>query len=46
MISTIRFNNWKKALERNAGLMKYVLSQSHIIATKNYESYREKEKKN
>ena len=46
MFSTTAFNNWKKALERNAGLMKHVSSQSHIIATKNYESYREREKTN
>ena len=46
MFSTTGFNNWRKALERNAGLMKHVSSQSHIIATKNYESYREREKTN
>lgn len=45
VFSTTGFNNWKKALERNSGLMKHVSSQSHIIATKNYESYREREKK-
>ena len=39
MFSTTGFNNWKKTLERNAGLMEHVSSQSHIIATKAYESY-------
>ena len=46
MFSTTGFNNWKKTLERNAGLMEHVSSQSHIIATKAYESYREREQTN
>ncbi|CAF4942929.1 unnamed protein product [Rotaria sp. Silwood1] len=38
-----RFNNWKKALQKDTGLIKHALSQSHIIATKNYLSYKQRE---
>jgi Domain of unknown function (DUF4371) len=37
--TTTGFNNWKRSLETNGGLIKHSLSQSHITATKNYESY-------
>ncbi|CAF3452662.1 unnamed protein product [Rotaria sp. Silwood1] len=36
------FNNWKRSLDNNGALIKHVSSQSHIIATKNYESYRQR----
>jgi len=41
--STSGFNNWKKSLEKGGGLTKHALSQSHIIATKNYLSYKQRE---
>jgi hypothetical protein len=41
--STTGYNNWKKSLEKGSGLMKHVLSQSHIIATKTYLSYKQRE---
>jgi hypothetical protein len=44
--STTGFNQWKKALEKNSGLTRHVSSQSHIIATRNYESYKERQKTN
>jgi hypothetical protein len=37
--TTTRFNNWKRALETNGGLLKHSQSQLHITSTKNYESY-------
>jgi hypothetical protein len=37
--TTIGFNNWKRSLENNGGFIKHSQSQSHITATKNYESY-------
>jgi len=33
------FNNWKRSLESSSGLVKHSSCQSHIIATKNHESY-------
>ena len=40
---TLGFNNWKKALDKGSGLIKHELSQSHIISTKNYSSYKHRE---
>lgn len=37
--TTTGFNNWKRSLEANGGLLKHSQSQLHIISTKNYESY-------
>ena len=41
--STAGFNNWKKSLQKDSGLIKHALSQSHVIATKNYLSYKQRE---
>ena len=38
---TTGFNNWKKALDKTAGLTRHVSSQAHIIATKNYLTYKQ-----
>ena len=38
---TTGFNNWKKALDKTAGLARHVSSQAHIIATKNYLTYKQ-----
>ncbi len=35
----------KKALQKDSGLIKHALSQSHIIATENYLSCKQQEKK-
>ena len=40
------FNNWKRSLESNSGLVKHSSCQSHIIATKNYESYKQRQATN
>ncbi|CAF1525372.1 unnamed protein product, partial [Rotaria sordida] len=37
--TTTGFNNWKRSLETNGGLLKHSQSQLHITSTKNYESY-------
>jgi hypothetical protein len=34
------YNNWKRALENGSGFQKHEQSQSHIIATKNFESFK------
>ncbi|CAF1143733.1 unnamed protein product, partial [Rotaria sordida] len=44
--STSGFNNWKKALQKDTGLIKHALSQSHIIATKHYLSSKQREETN
>lgn len=41
--ATIGFNNWKKALDKTAGLAKHTSSQAHIIATKNYLTYKQQQ---
>ena len=41
--STSEFNNWKKSLQKGSGLIKHPLSESHVIATKNYLSYKQRE---
>ncbi|CAF1263221.1 unnamed protein product [Adineta ricciae] len=41
--STSGFNNWKKALDNRAGLIKHASSSSHLTATKNYLSYKQRE---
>ncbi|CAF3819629.1 unnamed protein product, partial [Rotaria sp. Silwood1] len=41
--ATTGFNNWKKALNKSAGLMKHASSQAHIIATKNYLIYKQQQ---
>ena len=37
------FNNWKKALTKQSGLIKHASSQSHITAAKNYLSYKQQQ---
>jgi hypothetical protein len=44
--TTTGFNNWKRWLESNSGLIKHALCQSHVIATKNYESYKQRQETN
>jgi len=34
------YNNWKRALENGSGFKKHASSQLHIVASKNYESYK------
>ena len=38
--STTGFNNWKNSLGKAGGLTKHVLSQSHLVSTKNYQSFK------
>jgi hypothetical protein len=38
--STTGFNNWKNSLGKAGGLTKHVLSQSHLVSTKNYHSFK------
>lgn len=40
------FNNWKKALTKQSGLIKHASSQSHITAAKNYVSYKQQQETN
>ena len=40
------FNNWKRALEKTSGLIKHASCQAHIIATKNYLSYKQQQETN
>ena len=40
------FNNWKKALAKQSGLIKHASSQAHITATKNYLSFRQQQERN
>ena len=41
--TTSGFNNWKKSWDKRGGLIKHELSQSHIVATKNYLSYKQRQ---
>ena len=41
--ATSGFSNWKKSLDKAGGLLKHESSQSHIIATKNYLSYKQRQ---
>lgn len=41
--TTLGFNNWKKALDKVGGLIRHESSQSHIVATKNYLSYKQRQ---
>ncbi len=34
------YNNWKRALKHGNGLQKHEQSQSHIVATKNFQSFK------
>ena len=38
--STAGFNNWKNSLGKASGLKKHVLSQFHLVSTKNYHSFK------
>lgn len=38
---TTGFNNWKRSLESNGGLTKHAACQGHIIAAKNYGSFKQ-----
>ncbi len=43
---TTGFNNWKRSLESNGGLTKHSSSQSHMVATKNFESFQQRKATN
>ncbi|CAF3965624.1 unnamed protein product [Rotaria magnacalcarata] len=41
--TTVGFNSWKKALDKGSGFIKHASSQAHIIATKNYLTYKQQQ---
>ncbi|CAF4320998.1 unnamed protein product, partial [Rotaria magnacalcarata] len=42
-LTTVGFNSWKKALDKGSGFIKHASSQAHIIATKNYLTYKQQQ---
>ena len=42
--TTSDFNNWKRALARNKGFDKHVISQTHIISSANFLQYQSRKK--